>query len=522
MKWRWFMKTLFIAVPARARTTGSNDKKTHMQRLINIAHGTLRTRCSSRLLTLAACLLLGACAAGPDYQRPDVATPAAFKEMQGWKTAQPQDQELRGKWWEMFGDPLLNALEEQVEISNQNLAQAEAQYRQAQALVRSARAGLFPSLSANVGVDRSAGGIRGANANTSAAAAALSRSSAPSNNYSLSFDAGWEPDLWGRLRRTVEANRASAEASAADLQAARLSAQAQLAQDYLQLRVLDAQQQLLEDTIATYQKSLQLTQNQYAAGVVAKVDVIQAQTQLKSTQAQALDVGVQRAQMEHAIALLAGQPASTFSIARAPNVAVAPAIPAGVPSALLERRPDIAGAERRMAAANAQIGVARAAWFPALTLSASAGFQSSSFADWLSLPNRIWSLGPALAQTLFDAGLRRAQSDAAIAAYDADVAAYRQTVLAGFSEVEDNLAALRILEHEAQVQNEALQLARQSVALTLNQYKAGTVSYLNVATVQATALASENTALGILNRRLAASVLLIKALGGGWHADLVH
>ncbi len=332
----------------------------------------------------------------------------------------------------------------------------------------------------------------------------------------------WEPDLWGRVRRTVEANRASAQASAADLQAARLSAQAQLAQNYLQLRVLDAQQQLLEDTIAAYQRSEQLTQNQYAVGVVPKVDVIQAQTQLKSTQAQALDVGVQRAQLEHAIALLAGQPASTFSIARAPLVAVAPAIPVGVPSALLERRPDIASAERRMAAANAQIGVAKAAYFPALTLSASAGFESSSFANWLTLPSRVWAIGPALAQTLFDAGLRRAQSDAAIAAYDAEVAAYRQVVLAGFGEVEDNLAALRILEQEAQVQNEALQLARQSVLLTTNQYRAGTVSYLNVVTVQATALASENAALGILNRRLAASVLLIKALGGGWNAGLLQ
>jgi len=463
----------------------------------------------SRLLApLAACLLLGACAAGPDYVRPEVATPVAFKEMPAWKSAQPQDQALPGKWWELFGDPQLNALEERIEISNQNLAQVRAQYRQAQALAQSARAALFPTLSAGAAASRARAGSGRTGANGGNGAVA--------NSYSLSLDAAWEPDLWGRIGRTVEAGRASAEASAADLQAARLSAQAQLAQDYLQLRILDAQQQLLEDTIDAYQKSLQLTQNQYAAGVAAKVDVIQAQTQLKSTQAQALDVGVQRAQLEHAIALLVGQPASGFAIARAPLAATAPAIPPALPSDLLERRPDIAGAERRMAAANAQIGVAQAAYFPALTLSASAGFQGSSLGDWLTLPNRVWALGPALAQTLFDGGLRRAQTDAAIAAYDADVAAYRQTVLGGFGEVEDNLAALRILEQEAQVQQEALQLARQSVQLTINQYRAGTVSYLNVVTAQATALASENTALTILNRRLAASVALIKALGGGW------
>lgn len=466
----------------------------------------------SCLISVVACVLLAACTAGTDYVRPDVATPATFKEMQSWKTAQPNDQQLHEKWWEMFGDPELNLLEEQVDISNQNLAQAEAQYRQALALVQSARASLFPTVSASLGANRSSG-------NSNGATTASSRAGGPETNVSLALNAGWELDLWGRVRRTIEANQASAQASAADLQAVRLSAHAQLAQDYLQLRVLDAQQQLLDDTIVAYQKSVQLTQNQYAVGVVAKVDVIQARTQLKSTQAQALDVGVQRAQLEHAIALLTGQAASSFSIARAPIVAAAPAIPVVVPSTLLERRPDIAGAERRMAAANAQIGVVKAAYFPALTLSASSGFQGSSFANLLTLPNRVWAFGPALAQSLFDGGLRRAQTAAAIATFDADVATYRQTVLASFGEVEDNLAALRILEQEAQIQNEALQLARQSVLLTTNQYRAGTVSYLNVVTVQATALASENTALGILNRRLAASVLLIKALGGGWSVD---
>ena len=467
-----------------------------------------------KLVALAALLvLLTACTVGPDYVRPTVEAPTAFKEMDGWKTAQPRDQELKGKWWEAYDDSLLNSLEEQVNISNQNLAQAEAQYRQARALVQSARAGYFPTLSANASESRS-------RASSSFSSQQL-QSTNPvtrgiTTNYLLSLDAVWEADLWGRVRRTVESNEASAQASTADLEAARLSAQTELAQDYLQLRALDTQKQLLDDTVAAYEKSLQLTQNQYTAGIVAKSDVIQAQTQLKSTQAQAIDTGVQRAQLEHAIALLVGKPASVFSIAPAPLTAALPAVPFGMPSELLERRPDIAAAERRVAAANAQIGVAKAAYFPSLTLSASGGYQSTRLSNWLTLPSRFWSVGPALAETLFDGGLRRAQTAQAIAVYDANVAAYRQTVLTGFKEVEDNLAALRILEQEALVQDEALQAARQAVVLTTNQYKAGTVNYLNVVTVQATALSNERSAVDILNRRFAASVLLIKALGGGW------
>jgi NodT family efflux transporter outer membrane factor (OMF) lipoprotein len=321
------------------------------------------------------------------------------------------------------------------------------------------------------------------------------------------------------VRRTVESSEAGAQASAADLEALRLSIQAELAQNYFQLRALDTQKQLFDETVAAYQRSLILTQNQYAAGIVAKVDVIQAQTQLKTTQAQALDIGVQRAVLEHAISLLIGKPASSYSLSAAPLTASPPPIPVGIPSSLLERRPDIAAAERRMAAANAQIGVAEAAYYPSLTLAATAGFQSSSFSNWLTAPSRFWSLGPALAQNLFDGGLRRAQTDQAIAAYDANVAGYRQTVLTGFKEVEDNLAALRILEEEAAIQDEAVQNARQSVALTTNQYKAGIVNYLNVALVQRSALVNERTAVDVLNRRLAASVLLIKALGGGWNAS---
>ncbi len=467
------------------------------------------------ILSLMALALLGACTVGPNYVRPAADTPAAFKEMEGWKTAQPRDQELRGKWWETFNDPLLNELERQVSISNQNLVQSAAQFRQARALVQSARAGFLPTVSGGASVTRGQSSSNLGNQNQ----AFVQSSRSPSTSYSLSLDAVWEADLWGRVRRTVESNEAGAQASAADLEALRLSIQAELAQNYFQLRALDAQKQLFDDTIAAYQRSLTLTQNQYTAGVVAKVDVIQAQTQLKTTQAQALDIGVQRAQLEHAIALLIGKPASTYSLAVAPLTASPPALPVGIPSSLLERRPDIAAAERRMAAANAQIGVAEAAYYPSLTLSASGGFQSSSFSNWLTAPSRFWSLGPALAQTLFDGGLRRAQTDQAIATYDANVAGYRQTVLTGFKEVEDNLAALRILEEEAAIQDEAVQNARQSVALTTNQYKAGLVSYLNVVTVQATALANERTAVDVLNRRLAASVLLIKALGGGWNAS---
>jgi len=469
------------------------------------------------LVALAASLmLLTACTVGPDYVRPTAEAPAAFKEMDGWKQAQPRDQEIKGKWWEAYNDPLLNNLEEQVNISNQNLAQVEAQYRQARALVQSARAGYFPTLSASASESRS-------RASSSFSSTQL-QSTNPvtrgiTNNYLLTLDAVWELDVWGRVRRTVESNEASAQASAADLEAARLSAHAELAQNYFQLRALDTQKQLFDNTVAAYEKSLQLTQNQYAAGIVAKADVILAQTQLKSTQAQAIDVGVQRAQLEHAIALLIGKPASVFSIAPAPLTATLPAVPIGVPSELLERRPDVAAAERLVAAANAQIGVAIAAYFPSLTLSASGGYQSPSWSNWLTLPSRFWAVGPALAETLFDGGLRRAQTDQARAAYDANVAAYRQTVLTGFKEVEDNLAALRILEQEAEVQDEAVQAARQTVVLTTNQYKAGTVNYLNVTVVQAAALNNERTAVDILNRRLVASVLLIKALGGGWNSS---
>lgn len=462
----------------------------------------------SRLAVALAAVALTACTLGPDYVRPDAETPPAYKELEGWKSAQPSDHAIGGKWWKAFNDPLLDKLQEQVDMSNQNIAQAEAQYRQARALVQSARAGYLPTISAGASADRSRASAGGNTFNRGVR-----------NSYAVSADAAWELDLWGRVRRGVESSQASAQATAADLQALRLSVQAELAQNYFLLRALDTQKQILEETLQAYQRTLELTQNQYAAGVVARADVVQAQTQLKSTQAQALDIGVQRAQVEHAIALLVGKPASTFSIAPAPLNADPPKIPVGLPSELLERRPDIAAAERAMAAANAEIGVARAAYFPTLTLSATAGFQSTTLSNLVSAPNRFWSVGPALAQTLFDGGARRALNDQAVAAYDANVAFYRQTVLTGFKEVEDNLAALRILEEEARVQEEAVQSARLSVQLTTNQYKAGLVSYLSVIVVQASALNVERTAVDIRNARLVASVNLIKALGGGWDAS---
>jgi NodT family efflux transporter outer membrane factor (OMF) lipoprotein len=430
--------------------------------------------------------------------------------MAGWKTAEPRDDELRGNWWEIYNDPVLNGLEGEVNVSNQTLAQAEAQFRQARALVAQARAGYFPTVDLSASTSRS----RAASSSTGASRGVVS-------SHSIALDASWEPDLWGRVRRTVEANVASAQASAADVESTRLSVHAELAQDYFTLRALDAQQQILEDTVQAFEASLKLTQNRYNAGVVARIDVVQAESQLRTTQAQLIDVGIARAQFEHAIAVLTGKPPAEFSLARAPLPTEPPAIPIGLPSELLERRPDIASAERRVAAANAQIGVAQAAYFPALSLSASAGFQSAALGQLLSAPARFWSLGASLAQAIFDAGLRRARTAQAVALYDATVASYRQTVLSSFQEVEDNLAALRILEQETLVQAEALAGARLSLELTLNQYKSGIVSYLNVLTAQTTALAAERTAVDLRNRRLAASVLLIRALGGGWSASLL-
>ena len=456
-----------------------------------------------RITFLCVMALLAACSVGPDYVKPTVETPVAYKEIPPWKIAQPGDEASRGAWWRVYDDRQLNELEEQVTVSNQSLKVAEAQFRQARALVEAARAGYYPQISAGASVER--------------ARAASSKNTATS--YLLNADASWELDVWGRVRRSVEAGRADAQASAADLESLRLSLQAELAADYFQMRAIDAQKKLLDETVASFGTYLELTRNRYQAGVASQADVLQAETQLKSAEAQSIDLGVQRSQLEHAIAVLAGKAPAQFTLAPAPLNTPPPPTPAGLPSQLLERRPDIAAAERAVAAANARIGVAKVAYFPAITLSSTAGFAASTFSNWLSWPNRVWALGTTVAQTIFDGGLRGAQVDEARAVYDATVATYRQTVLTAFQDVEDNLAALTILEREAAVQGETVRAARQSLDITTNQYKAGVVSYLNVIIAQTAALSAERSNIDILGRRMTASVKLVKAIGGDWNAS---
>ena len=465
---------------------------------------------SFRLLTLALLTSsLSACALGPDYQRPELDVPEQYRQVQGWKPAAPADALERGAWWSLYDDWELDALVERLNVSNQNLAAAEAQYRQARALVRGARAAFYPTVSAGAEVGRSSIGSGSQQGVTS---------DSRRDSYDANLGLNWQLDLWGRLRRTLESERASAQASQADLAAARLSLQTELVQNYLQLRVLDEQRRLLEATLEAYQRSLSLTENQYRAGIVPKSDVSQALTQLKSTQAQAVDLEWQRAQLEHAIAVLIGLPPAGFSIVARTGLPALPNIPPALPSQLLERRPDVASAERSVMAANAGIGVAKTAWFPDLSLSALGGYRSSSFADWISLPNRYWSLGPALALELFDGGARRAELERAEAAYDQTVAQYRQTVLDAFREVEDALVELSVLEREQQLQQEAVAAARESLSLIGNQYRAGTVDFNSVVIVQAAALNNERSALSLLGNRLRASVQLIAALGGGWES----
>ena len=446
-------------------------------------------------LALPIALLVAGCAIGPNYSKPDVETPANYKEAGDWVVAQPKDAVPRGKWWAAFNDPVLDTLMSQVEVSNQDLKAAEARYRQARAQVASARSGLFPTIGGS---------------------ADASRSRASGQRYTVSIDARWEIDVWGRIRRLVEAARAGEEASAADLEAAKLSLQAELATNYFQLRVTDALIDFLADTVTAFQRNYDMTQNRYRAGVAARVDVVQAETQLLSAQAQAIDLRSTRAQLEHAIAVLIGRPPGMFVLEPVKFQVRIPEVPPGLPSTLLERRPDIAAAERRMAAANARIGVAQAAYFPALSLTGSAGFASNSLANLFSAPNRFWSLGLGLAGTILDFGARGAAVDTARAQYDETVAGYRQTVLDAFREVEDNLAAVHWLAEESKVQQEAARAARESVVLTVNQYKAGTVSFLNVVQVQATQLNEERQTVTLLGRRLAATVALIRAIGGTW------
>jgi len=455
-------------------------------------------------LAAAALLALAGCASRR-YHRPDAPTPAAYKEAAAWETAAPGDALPRGNWWELFGDARLNGLEERVQVSNQDLKRAEAQYQQARALAAGSRANYYPVISAQASASRQnyAPGLPGRGVY---------------DIFSLPVTASWEPDLWGQVRYAVRGAQAQAQASAAQLANAGLSLQAELAVNYFTLESFDMELEILNTAAASYEESLRLTRVRFQDGIANETDVAQAQAQLAATRAQATDLALARAQLEHAIAVLAGEPASTFSLSTGAILGVPPAIPAGLPARLLERRPDIASAERLVAAANAEIGLAHAAYFPAVTLSALGGFESGSFADWLSWPNRVWALGASAAGTIFDFGRRRAKVRQAGAAYDAAVAAYRQTVLAAFQETEDNLAALAYLEREAAQQDAAVKAAEDSLRLEQLRYKAGTVNYLDLVVTQNIALTSRRAAAQLLGRRMTAATALIRALGGGWDA----
>jgi NodT family efflux transporter outer membrane factor (OMF) lipoprotein len=461
-----------------------------------------------------------ACTVGPNYKRPPTPIPSAFKEhatpdsllAAEWHAAQPSEDVVRAKWWEVFQDPLLNSLEEQVAISNQTVAQAEAQFRAARAAIRTARAALFPTATAGASATRS---------RSSATRGAVPVAVGTIVDYQLPIDFSYEADLWGGVRRSVEASVASAQATSADVQTALLSSRAELAVDYFELRGLDAQIALLRTTIAAFERALQLTKARFDQGVASGVDVAQAQTQLDTIRVQATDLQVARAQFEHAIAMLAGKAPGDLTIPAAPIEVSPPAIPVALPSQLLERRPDVAAAERRVAAANAQIGVAQAAFFPALALTASGGLESSKLSTLLTLPSRFWAIGPSLVETVFDGGRRRSLKMQAVANYDVAVAVYRQNTLTAFQDVEDSLAALRVLADEALQARDAVASANRSLEIANSRYVGGVTTYLEVITAQTAALQNQITAADVQTRRMTASVLLIKALGGGWTtADL--
>jgi NodT family efflux transporter outer membrane factor (OMF) lipoprotein len=466
-----------------------------------MAAARLMTKFTFSILSLGVVALLCGCAVGPDYVRPAMPVPVSYKEDGAWKSAEPKDVDSRDHWWEYYGDEKLNELVTQANQANQNIQLAEAQYRHANALVDSAQAAYFPVASASVGDSRG---------RTTNSTPKIVRST------TASFNASWEVDVWGGIRRSVEAGKANAQASEADLAAARLTIQAAVVQDYIQLRITDQLKSLFADAIAAYEKSLRLTQTQYSVGVVTRSDVALAETTLKSAQAQALDLDVQRAQLEHAIAVLIGKAPAEFSLEPAAFAVHMPSVPVGLPSALLERRPDISSAERRVASANANIGVARAAYFPNLLLGGSA--TSTSLYRLLNSPSTLWSLGVTASETLFDGGVRSALGAQATANYDAAVAQYKQTVLNGLQEVEDNLAALRILAQETSAQEDAVKSAQDAERITMSQYRAGTANFINVTTAQILALTNERAAVQLRGRQFAASVALIKAIGGSWVA----
>ena len=489
------------------------------------------------MLVLAAAL--ADCSVGPDYQRPNAPMSTYYKEQPGWVLAQPMQVGDRTSWWTIYNDPILDDLEMQVDVSNQNLKQAEAAYRQSQAVVAVARASFFPTVSANGSLQYSQSGggggrgiVTGANTTTASSASSTAQGGTVSQGssvitgtgssggitrtYDASLGASWDIDVWGRIRRQVESDVANAQASAADIAAARLSAQGSLAQDYFELRVADQLHDLLDRTVADYRQSLLITQNQYKAGVAARTDVVNAEAQVEATLAQEINVAVTRGQLEHAIAVLVGQAPATFSIAPAPFKTVTPNIPVDMPSTLLERRPDIAAAERQLQAENALIGVAVASFYPDLTLSANVGYVGPSLSNLITTPNRDWSAGPQIAESIFDAGARSAELEEARAAYEQQLAAYRQTVLTDLQAVEDQLVSQRVLAQQADVEDRAVKDAEEAVRLTLNQYKAGIIVYTSVIVAENTALADEETALTLRQNRLTSSVALIEALGGGW------
>ncbi|RZI41339.1 efflux transporter outer membrane subunit [Herbaspirillum sp. HC18] len=470
----------------------------------------MRSVFSASLPAVAFALLATGCALTPEYRQPEVATPAAFKEAQGWVPAMPADALDRGAWWTLFNDPLLNELAASVEVSNQNVAAAAAAYAQARALVNQQRAALFPVVSLTGGVTRSSG-----RSGSSAVGVSTGRIA---NNVELSIGGSWEPDVWGRLRASVNSAGASAQASAADLASARLSAQGELVINYLMLRLSDAQATLLRDTSDGYARVLQIARNRYAAGVAPKSDVLQAETQLANAQADLEDAQRQRAQLEHAIAVLVGKAPSQFSIVPAQWTAVVPQVPVGVPSTLLQRRPDIAAAERRVAAANEQIGIARAAYFPSLGLNASYGAGATSVSDLFNASTTLWSVGLSAAQTLFNAGLTSARVDQARAAQEQAAALYRQTVLTAFQNVEDQLTAAQVLQRQQELRRQASTAADEAEQQFLNRYRAGQVSYSEVVVAQVSALNARRALVQVQADRQTAAVALIQALGGGWHA----
>jgi NodT family efflux transporter outer membrane factor (OMF) lipoprotein len=467
------------------------------------------------------------CMVGPKYHRPPIAGTPAFKEAppEGWKNAEPNEGLPRGRWWEIYNDPQLNDLASKVDISNQNVIAAMARFREAVDQVQIARAALFPTVTTTPSVVVSRGSSlssRGqvisstSNGTTTTTTTTGSRGSTVNVNYAMPFDISYQADIWGNIRRSVSAAKDTAQASAADLENAKLTFQTELAQMYFQLHGADADADLLRRNVAIFEQSLQLTQDRFAAGVSSGADVAQAKTQLETTRAQLVEVGVARAQFEHAIAVLMGETPAMVSIPEKIINTPPPEIPLGMPSTLMERRPDVASTERAIAAANEQIGIAKAAYFPMLTLSGTGGFVSTNLAKLFTVPSLFWSVGPQLAATLFDGGLRKGQVRFSQAAYDASVATYRQTVLTAFQQVEDQLSSLRILEQEQAAEAEARKAAQEAVDIALAQYRAGTADYLAVIVLQATLLQAQRQEIDILTRRLTASVLLIEALGGGW------